>query len=94
MPPGRGEAGAPPSLLEAVESSIMARNGDGGPLRVEPMKAAPESYLLGERLRPLKQSTMNSRLPKRMVSPREKPLHVRRSPSVETRVQMSVQFIS
>jgi hypothetical protein len=32
----------------------MARHGDGGPLQVEPMKAVPESLLLGERLRPLK----------------------------------------
>jgi hypothetical protein len=61
----------------------MARSGDGGPLRVEPTKAAPESFLLGERLRPPKQSTMNSRLPKRTVSPREKPPHVKRSPSAE-----------
>jgi hypothetical protein len=48
-----------PLLLDAVwnssvESSIMARHGDGGPLQVEPMKAVPESLLLGERLRPLK----------------------------------------
>jgi hypothetical protein len=40
----------------------MAYNRDGGPLLVEPMKAAPESFLLGERLRPPKQSTMNSML--------------------------------
>jgi hypothetical protein len=48
-----------PSLLEAVtnssvESSIMARRGDSGPLRVEPIKAVPESLLLGERLMPPK----------------------------------------
>jgi hypothetical protein len=48
-----------PSLLEVVwnssmESSIMARHRDGGPLRVEPMKAVPKSPLLGERLKLLK----------------------------------------
>jgi hypothetical protein len=32
----------------------MAHNGDGGPLQVELMKAAPESFLLGERLKPMK----------------------------------------
>jgi hypothetical protein len=53
-------------------------------LRVEAMKAAPESFLLGERLRTQKQSAMNSRLPKRTVLPREKPLHIKHSPSVET----------
>jgi hypothetical protein len=45
----------PPPPLEAVwnssvESSIMARHGDGGLLRVETMKAMPQSLLLGERL--------------------------------------------
>jgi hypothetical protein len=68
MPYGRGETRAP-SLLEvmgnsSVESSNMAHNGDGGPQRVEPMKATSESFLLGEGLRPLKQTVMNSRLPK------------------------------
>jgi hypothetical protein len=48
------------------------------------MKAVPESYLMQERLRPLKWSAMNSRLPKRTVSLREKPPHVRPSPSAET----------
>jgi hypothetical protein len=47
------------------------------------MKAVPESFLLGERLMSPKQSTMNSRLPMRTVSPREKPPHVRRSQLVE-----------
>jgi hypothetical protein len=47
------------------------------------MKAAPESFLLGERLRPPKQSAMNSRLSKRTVLLREKPLHVKHSPSAE-----------
>jgi hypothetical protein len=32
----------------------MAHYKDGVPLRVEPMKAVPESLLLEERLRPLK----------------------------------------
>jgi hypothetical protein len=51
------EEGRPetPTPLEAVlnssvESSVLARSGDGGPLWVEPMKAAPESFLMGERL--------------------------------------------
>jgi hypothetical protein len=47
------------------------------------MKAAPKSFLMGERLRPPKQSAMNSRLPKPVISLREKPLHVQRSPLVE-----------
>jgi hypothetical protein len=42
----------------------------------------PESLPLGERLKLLKQSAMNSRLLKRMVSLREMPPQVRRSPSV------------
>jgi hypothetical protein len=53
-------------------------------MRAEPMKAVPESFLLGEKLRPPKQSVMNSRLPKRMVSLNEKPPHVKCSSSVET----------
>jgi hypothetical protein len=61
----------------------MARSRDGGLVWVEPMKAAPESFLLGERLRPPKQSAMNSRLSKRTVLLREKPLHVKHSPSAE-----------
>jgi hypothetical protein len=61
-----------PCLLEVawnslVESSIMARTEDGSLLRVELMKVASELFLLGKRLRSL----------------REKPPHVRRSLSVE-----------
>jgi hypothetical protein len=53
---GRSE---PPSPLEAVwnslvESSIMVCRGNSGLLWVELMMAVPESFLLGERLRPLK----------------------------------------
>jgi hypothetical protein len=49
----------PPPLLEvvwnsSVESSIMTRYGDGGPLRVEPMKVVSELLLLRERLKPQK----------------------------------------
>jgi hypothetical protein len=66
----------------SVESPIMLRNRDGGPLWAEPMKAASEPSLLGERLRPLKQLAMNSRLSKRTVSSREKPPHDRCSSSV------------
>jgi hypothetical protein len=37
-----------------VVSSIMDNHEDGGPLRVEPMKVVPKSFLLEERLRPSK----------------------------------------
>jgi hypothetical protein len=47
------------------------------------MKAVLESFFLGERFGPPKQSVMNSRLPKWTVLPREKSLHVKYSPSVE-----------
>jgi hypothetical protein len=47
------------------------------------MKAMPESFLLRERLRPPKQSAINSRLLKRTVSPREKPSHIKHLPSAE-----------
>jgi hypothetical protein len=84
------EVGRPelPSSLEvvwnsSVECSIMARS-DGDPLRVVPMKTAHESLPLGERLKLMKQSAMNSWLPKKMISAREKPPHVRHSPSVVT----------
>jgi hypothetical protein len=42
----------------------MAYSSDDGLLQVDPMKVRPESFLLGEWLGPLKQSAMNSRLPK------------------------------
>jgi hypothetical protein len=71
VPPRRGKAEPPWSW-------------DGGPLSVVAMKAAPESFLLEERLRLLKQSATNSWVPKRMVSLREKPPHVKHSPSMET----------
>jgi hypothetical protein len=90
-----GVGGAPmPCLLgegplktmwnSSVESFVMARNGDSGSQRVEPMKAAFESFLLGERHMPLKKSAMNSRLLKWTVSLREKPPHVKRTPSPVT----------
>jgi hypothetical protein len=56
----------------SVESLIMAHVGNGGPLQVEPMTAATILSPMGERLRPLNRSAMNSRLLKQMVSPREK----------------------
>jgi hypothetical protein len=79
----------PPSSLEtmwnsSVECPIMARNGDGGPLGVDPMALAFEPSLLGENLRPPKSSMMNSRLQKRMVSPMWKPPHDWHSPSAAT----------
>jgi hypothetical protein len=66
-----------PSLLEtvknlSVESSRMVRS-DGDKLQAIPTKMAPEPLPMGERLRLPKQLAMNSRLPKRMVSPWEKP---------------------
>jgi hypothetical protein len=42
----------------------MAHSGDDAPLRVEPMAAASEPSLRGERLKLLKQSATNSRFPK------------------------------
>jgi hypothetical protein len=53
---GRPEPFSPLDAVRnsSVEFSIMAHHGDGTPLRVEPMKATPESPLLGERLRPPK----------------------------------------
>jgi hypothetical protein len=62
----------------------MAYRGDSGPLLVELMKTVPKSFLLGERLRPPKQSAMNSWLPKRMVLLREKSPHIKHSLLVET----------
>jgi hypothetical protein len=91
LQPWRGYDGRPdpPSPLEAVknssvESSIMAHSGVIGLLRGEPIKVTHEPLSLGERLRSPKKSTMNSRLPKRTVSQREKPPHVKRSPLIET----------
>jgi hypothetical protein len=96
---GAGEAPAPCLMREgrsyppspsdvvwnsSVESHIMARSGDGGPLWVAPMTVASEPSLPRERHRPPKKSAMNSRLPKQMVSPRENPPHVKRSPSTVT----------
>jgi hypothetical protein len=68
----------------SMESSVIARNGDSVPPRVEPMTAAPEPSSMGERLRSLKRSAMNSRLPKRVVLLREKTSHDRHSPSTVT----------
>jgi hypothetical protein len=47
------------------------------PTAAEPMMIASEPSPMGERLKPSKWSAMNSRLPKRMVLLREKPLHDR-----------------
>jgi hypothetical protein len=78
-----------PSLSEVVwnssmESYVIACNGDNVPPRVEPMTAAPEPSATGEMLRPLKRYVMNSSLPKKVVSPREKTSHDRHSPSTMT----------
>jgi hypothetical protein len=66
----------------SVDSPVMAHGGDGSPPRVEPMMAASEPSPMGARIRLLKRSVMNSRLPKRMVSPREKSSLDRHSPPV------------
>jgi hypothetical protein len=64
-----------------VESPITAHSGDGRPPWAKPMTMASEPFPMGERLKPLNRSTMNSGLPKRMVLLREKPPHDRHSPS-------------
>jgi hypothetical protein len=68
----------------SVESPVMVRYGYGGPPLVENMMTASKPSPMGERLRPPKGSTMNLRLLKRMISPREKPRHHKRSPPVAT----------
>jgi hypothetical protein len=82
MPSRRGEAGDPLSTRSHVE--LLGGVLYHGPLWVEPMKAAPKSFLMGERFKLSKQSAMNSILPKQTVLPREKSPHIRRSPLVET----------
>jgi hypothetical protein len=72
-----------PSPSEAMGNSsaefpVMVHGGDGGLLRVEPMMIAYETSPEGERLMPPKKLAMNSILPKRMVSLREKPSHDKR----------------
>jgi hypothetical protein len=81
---GRLSAPSPSKVMwnSLVESPVMACSEDSGPQRVEPMAAAFETSIRGERFRPPKKSAMNSRLPNRMVSPREKPSHDRHSTSV------------
>jgi hypothetical protein len=84
---GEGEPPSPPEAMwnSLVESPIMAPSGDDGQLWVEPMMMASEPSPLGERLRPLKHSAMNLRLPKRMVWMREKQSHDRCSLSAATK---------
>jgi hypothetical protein len=78
-----------PSLSEAMwnssmESSVMAHYGDCVPSRAEPMMVAPEPSFMGKRLCPLNRSTMNMRLLKRMLSPKEKTSLDKCSPSTAT----------
>jgi hypothetical protein len=85
---GEGRSTLPP-LSEAmwdssVEYPVLARDGDGGPPRVVSMTATSEPSPMGERLKPPNRSEMKSRLPKRLVSRREKISHERRSPSTTT----------
>jgi hypothetical protein len=65
-------------------SPVIAHYGDDDPLRAEHMTTAFEPPPMGERIRPPKRSAMNSRLPKQMVSPREKPSHNKHSPPMAT----------
>jgi hypothetical protein len=58
----------------------MARYRDGGPSQEETMMSVSKPPPMGERLRASKWLAMKSRLPKRMVLPREKPLQHKRSP--------------
>jgi hypothetical protein len=53
---GRTEPASPLDAMwnSSVESSMMACHVDDVPLRVDPTNVAPESLLLGERLRPPK----------------------------------------
>jgi hypothetical protein len=63
--------GVPPALkmaLPSPEETSRVVSKDGDPLCTIPMKMAPESLSSKERLRRLRVSTMNSKLPKQMVS--------------------------
>jgi hypothetical protein len=70
--------------------SIQSRGGPlgggrhHGPLRAEPVTSVSEQSPMGERLKRLKQSATNSRLPKQLVLLWEKPPHNKRSPSTAT----------
>jgi hypothetical protein len=79
VPPKRGDVGK-----SSTEFPVVVRGGDGGSLWVKPMTIVSETSPEGERLRPLKRSAMNLRLPKRMVSPSEKPPHDKHSLLVAT----------
>jgi hypothetical protein len=84
--PGKGRS-VQPSLPGAMGNPsiglpIMVCCRSDGPLRAGTMMTAPEPPPRGERLRPLNWSVMNSRLPKRMVSPGGKPSPGERSPLV------------
>jgi hypothetical protein len=78
-----------PSPFEDVGKSltefpVVVHGEDGGSLWVKPMTIVSETSPEGERLRPLKWSAMNLRLPKRMVSPRKQPPHDKHSLLVAT----------
>jgi hypothetical protein len=62
----------------------MAHRRDGDLLRVGPMKAVPELLTLGEWIRPPKKSVMNSKVPRRPISLKEKPPDINRSLSTLT----------
>jgi hypothetical protein len=70
LPSPLGAVGNP-----SVGSPIMVCCRSGGPSRAGPMTMAPEPSPMGESLRLLNRSVMNSRFPKQMVLSREKPSH-------------------
>jgi hypothetical protein len=65
MPSRRGEVRPPFSVRSHVE--LLSRIPYHGPQLVELMVVASEPSLPGERLRQMKQSVMNLRLPKHVV---------------------------
>jgi hypothetical protein len=80
------EMGMPelPPMLEAMSSSSVDSStivsSDGDPLCTILTMMTPESLHSRERLRLLKLSAMNSKIPKQMVSPRVNPTQVWWSP--------------
>jgi hypothetical protein len=81
-PSGVRESRAPPPplsplvALSSSEDSLRAVCRDGDPSYTIPMKMELESHSWGEILRWPRRSTVNSRLPKRMVLPRARPMSV------------------
>jgi hypothetical protein len=66
-------------LAASCLSPVKVHGKSSAPLWAGFMMTVPEPSLLRERLKPLNWSVMNLRFPKRMVAPREKPSHNKRS---------------